>query len=108
MEQTKGPGGNGAARMHGRERHVCCPHGNDGPGFAEGRADKLDKGSADGAGLDEGLGVGTDDGARLAEVLAELEARQSEVEALRAELDEFLLVSIILVVNEVTLLCQRQ
>ena len=42
----------------------------------------MDKGSADGAGLDEGPGVGTDDGAGLAEVLLELEAPQSEVLAL--------------------------
>ena len=47
-----------------------------------------DKGSADGAGLDEGPGVGTDNSAGLAKVLAELEARQSEVEALRAKFDE--------------------
>ena len=38
--------------------------------------------------MDEGSGVRTDNGAGLAEVLLELEARQSEVEALRAELDK--------------------
>ena len=47
-----------------------------------------DKGSADGAGLDKGPGVGTDNGAGLAEVLAELEARQTEVEVLRADFNE--------------------
>ena len=39
----------------------------------------MDKGSANGAGLEEGPGVGTDDGAGLTEVLLELEAPQSEV-----------------------------
>ena len=38
---------------------------------------------ADGAGLDDGPGVGTDDGAGLAAGLAELEESQSEVEALQ-------------------------
>ena len=42
----------------------------------------------DDAGLDEGLGVGTDDSAGLAKVLAELESRQSEVEALPVKFDE--------------------
>ena len=39
-------------------------------------------------GLDEGPGIGTDDGAGRPEGLAELEERWSEVEALRAELDK--------------------
>ena len=78
----------GAARLHGREGDLRRHHGNNGPGLADGLADELDKGSMDGAGLDEGPGVGTDDGARLAEVLAELESRQSKIDALRAKLDE--------------------
>ena len=45
------------------------------PVLAEGLPDELDKGSADGAGLYKGPGVGTDDGARLAKGLAELEKR---------------------------------
>ena len=61
---------------------------NDGPGFAEGLGDKLDTGLADGAGLREGQSVGTNDGRGLAEGLAELEERRSEVEAMRAELNE--------------------
>ena len=48
----------------------------------------MDKGPADGAGLDEEPGVGTDDGAGLAEGLAESEERRPEVEARQAELDE--------------------
>ena len=50
--------------------------------------DELDKGSADGTGLDGGPGIGTDDDAGLAEGVAELEEYQSEVEALRAEINE--------------------
>ena len=50
--------------------------------------DGLDKSSADSVGLDEGPGVGTDDGAGLAEGLAESEEGQPEVEARQAKLDE--------------------
>ena len=51
-------------------------------------ADKLDKGSATGAGLDEGPGIGTDNGAGLDKRLAELEERRSKVKALQADLNE--------------------
>ena len=61
---------------------------DDGLGLANGLADEPDEGSADGAGMDEEPGVGTENSAGLDEVLLELEARQSEVETLRAELDE--------------------
>ena len=47
----------------------------------------MDKGPADGAGLDEEPG-GTDDGAGLAEGLAESEERRPQVEARQADLDE--------------------
>ena len=50
--------------------------------------DGLDKGPADGADLDEGPGVGTDDGAGLAEGLTESEERRPEVEAWQADLNE--------------------
>ena len=50
--------------------------------------DGLDKSSADSVGLDEGPGVGTDDGAGLAEGIAESEEGQPEVEARQAKLDE--------------------
>ena len=39
-------------------------------------------------GLDEAPGVRTDDGAGLTKGLAELEERQSEIEALQADLNE--------------------
>ena len=50
--------------------------------------DELDKGPADGVGLDEGPVVRTDNSAGLAEGLAESEERRPEVEARQAELDE--------------------
>ena len=45
------------------------------PGLAEGLVDKLDKRSADDAGLDKGPSNGTDDNPVLAKGLAELEER---------------------------------
>ena len=81
-------GPDGAPQLHGRDGHLCRPNGNDSPGLADGLANKLDEGSVDGAGMDEGTGFGTEDSVELAEVLLELEARQSETEALRDELDE--------------------
>ena len=81
-------GPNGAPQLYGREGHLRCPHGNNDLGLAEGLVKKLDEGSVDGAGMDEGPGGRTDDDAGLAEVRLELEARQSEVGALRAEIDE--------------------
>ena len=53
-----------------------------------GNVEGLDKGPVDGAGLDEGPGVGTDNGAGLAEGLAESEERRPKVEARQADLDE--------------------
>ena len=61
---------------------------DDSPRLVEGLGDKLDKGSVDGRGLDKGPGVGMDDGAGLTMGLVEIEKRRSEVEALRAEIDE--------------------
>ena len=50
--------------------------------------EELDKGSADGTGLDEAQGVGLDGGVGLDEGLAEFEERRFEVEALQAKFDE--------------------
>ena len=63
-------------------RRVACAEGADYDGEILGRiVDKLDKEFADGVGLDEEPGVGTDQGAGLAEGLAESEERRPEVEA---------------------------
>ena len=70
-------------------RRVACAQAAEYCGeIMGGIVDELDKGSADVARLYEGPGVGADDGAGIAERLAELEERRSEVEALPAEFDE--------------------
>ena len=71
-----------------RRRVACAQTTKYGGKIPEWIVHELDKGSADRAGLDEGPGDGTDNGAGFAGGHAELEECGSDVETLQAKFNE--------------------